>query len=324
MRSAASHTGSLTSSSMVVDAACAAIGAHRVDHPPSWPTCWSALREPHRMSGRGAVVLTDGGGHGAVAADALVAAGLRIPVLTGALTAGLEAALWAQATVTNPVDLAGAGEQEVGRYARGRRDPAGLRPGRRRAADRLLRRLLRRPVRPGRAGARRGPADGGRGPRPGQAARRADDPPGQPRQPCVARGGHPGPPGRRPCVHGAGRRSSSPCPAGLAERPPGARDAGHRLLVRAARARCSRTPESPSPRRSGRPMPPAWRTRSTRWASRSCSRRPAGSHKSEDGGVVVGLADRDARGRRTPTCSRGWRRRPCPSSRWPTCPTGSS
>ena len=33
VRSAASHTGSLTSSSMVVDAACAAVGAHRVDHP---------------------------------------------------------------------------------------------------------------------------------------------------------------------------------------------------------------------------------------------------------------------------------------------------
>ena len=33
VRSAASHTGSLTSASQVVDAACAAAGVHRVDHP---------------------------------------------------------------------------------------------------------------------------------------------------------------------------------------------------------------------------------------------------------------------------------------------------
>ncbi len=118
VRSAASHTGSLTTSSMVVDAACAAVGAHRVDHPTQMADLLAALRWPRRLTGRRAVVLTDGGGHGAVAADALVAAGLQTPVLTGALTTELETALWAQATVTNPVDLAGAGEQDVERYAR--------------------------------------------------------------------------------------------------------------------------------------------------------------------------------------------------------------
>jgi acetate---CoA ligase (ADP-forming) len=77
------------------------------------------LRAPRRMPGRRAAILTDGGGHGAVAADALAVAGLRIPVLSGTVTTELEAALWAQATVTNPVDLAGAGEQDVASYARG-------------------------------------------------------------------------------------------------------------------------------------------------------------------------------------------------------------
>ncbi len=119
VRSAASHTGSLTSSSMVVDAACAAVGAIRVEHPTQMADLLAALRWSPRLSGRRAVVLTDGGGHGAVAADALVAAGLQTPVLTGVLTAELETALWAQATVTNPVDLAGAGERDPGRYARG-------------------------------------------------------------------------------------------------------------------------------------------------------------------------------------------------------------
>ena len=104
---------------MVIDAACAAVGAHRVHHPTEMADLLVALRVPRRMAGRRAAILTDGGGHGAVAADALGAAGLRIPVLTGPVTDELEAALWAQATVTNPVDLAGAGEQDVASYARG-------------------------------------------------------------------------------------------------------------------------------------------------------------------------------------------------------------
>ncbi len=119
VRGARSHTGSLTTSSEVVDAACAATGAIRVDHPTQMADLLAALRGSPRMSGRRAAVLTDGGGHGAVAADALVAAGLETPVLIGVLAAELATVLGAQATVTNPVDLAGAGEQDVRRYARG-------------------------------------------------------------------------------------------------------------------------------------------------------------------------------------------------------------
>ncbi|MBZ5737733.1 acetate--CoA ligase family protein [Nocardioides mangrovi] len=119
IRGAASHTGSLTSSSMVVDAACAASGAHRVDHPTQLADLLVALRAPRRMAGRRVAILTDGGGHGAVAADALAAAGLSTPALTSGLTDDLAAALWGQATVSNPVDLAGAGEQDVASYARG-------------------------------------------------------------------------------------------------------------------------------------------------------------------------------------------------------------
>ena len=119
VRSAASHTGSLTSSSMVVDAACAAGGVHRVDHPTELADLLVALRAPRRMSGRRVCVLTDGGGHGAVAAEALALVGLETPLLAGEVTGTLETALWPQATVTNPVDLAGAGEQDLASYARG-------------------------------------------------------------------------------------------------------------------------------------------------------------------------------------------------------------
>jgi acyl-CoA synthetase (NDP forming) len=119
VRSAASHTGALTSSSRVVDAVCAAAGAHRVDNPTQLADLLVGLRAPRRMTGRRVAVLTDGGGHGAVAADALAVAGLDTPVLTGPVTTELESALWAQATVTNPVDLAGAGERDLASYARG-------------------------------------------------------------------------------------------------------------------------------------------------------------------------------------------------------------
>ena len=145
VRSAASHTGSLTTSSMVVDAACAAVGAHRVEHPTQMADLLVALRAPRRMPGppRG----------GADRRWRVTArwpptrwprSAWRRPSLTGAVTAELEAALWTHATVTNPVDLAGAGEQDVASYARGVRGAARLRPGRRRAADRLLRGLLDR------------------------------------------------------------------------------------------------------------------------------------------------------------------------------------
>ena len=119
VRSAASHTGSLTSSSMVIDAACAAAGVHRVHHPTELADLLVALRAPRRMSGRRVAILTDGGGHGAVAAEAVAGAGLHAPMLSGAVTTELEAALWTKATLTNPVDLAGAGEQDLASYARG-------------------------------------------------------------------------------------------------------------------------------------------------------------------------------------------------------------
>jgi len=123
IRSAASHTGSLTSASMVVDAACAAAGARRVDHPTQLADLLVALcpasGTPRRMAGDRVAILTDGGGHGAVAADALALTGLRAPALSGEVLGALETALWAQATVTNPVDLAGAGEQDAASYARG-------------------------------------------------------------------------------------------------------------------------------------------------------------------------------------------------------------
>ena len=110
-RSAVSHTGSMTSGHRVVDAACAAAGVHRVDNPTQLADLLQGLLADRRMPGRRAVILTDGGGHGAIAADALAAAGLETPVLSETAREALRARLPGSA-VSNPVDLAGAGEQD--------------------------------------------------------------------------------------------------------------------------------------------------------------------------------------------------------------------
>ena len=118
VRSAVSHTGSMTSPSQVVDAACAAGGVRRVDHPRQVAHLLEGLLGPRRMAGPRVAVLTDGGGHGAVAADALTAAGLETPLLGDATRPRLGESVWAGSTLANPVDLAGAGHLDPLTYAR--------------------------------------------------------------------------------------------------------------------------------------------------------------------------------------------------------------
>ena len=117
-RSAVSHTGSMTSPSQVVDAACVAGGVRRVDHPVHMAHLLEGLLGPRRMPGRRVAVLTDGGGHGAMAADALTTAGLETPQLGEATRGRLRGVLWASSSVVNPIDLAGAGDRDPLGYAR--------------------------------------------------------------------------------------------------------------------------------------------------------------------------------------------------------------
>jgi acyl-CoA synthetase (NDP forming) len=118
VRSAVSHTGSMTSPSQVVDAACAAGGVRRVGSPTEMADLLEGLVGERRMAGRRVAVLTDGGGHGAMAADALAAVGLDTPMLEEPTRALLRAGLWDGSAVANPVDLAGAGDLDPGNYAR--------------------------------------------------------------------------------------------------------------------------------------------------------------------------------------------------------------
>ncbi|PBC65610.1 CoA-binding protein [Streptomyces sp. Tue6028] len=117
-RSAQSHTGALTTSADVVTAACRDAGVELVATPRELTVALAALTGARRPAGRRVAVLTDGGGHGVVAADAVEATGFTVPELTGPTRQHLREVLWEQSAVANPVDLAGMGEQDPASYAR--------------------------------------------------------------------------------------------------------------------------------------------------------------------------------------------------------------
>ncbi|WP_030199817.1 acetate--CoA ligase family protein [Streptomyces sp. NRRL S-87] len=123
-RSARSHTGALTTSADVVAAACRDAGVELVATPREMAVVLAALgsrtkaRGTARGTGRRTAVFTDGGGHGAIAADAAEARGLTVPELSAPVRESLRRVLWAQSSVANPVDLAGMGEQDPDSYAR--------------------------------------------------------------------------------------------------------------------------------------------------------------------------------------------------------------
>jgi acetate---CoA ligase (ADP-forming) len=121
IRAARSHTGSLTSDLDAVDAACRAAGVHRVDTPRRLVDAVQALLAAERPHGRKVGVVGDGGGYGAVASDLLGLQALELPVLSAETQSILRASLPATAATANPVDLAGAGEQDTFSFVRATR-----------------------------------------------------------------------------------------------------------------------------------------------------------------------------------------------------------
>ncbi len=113
---ARSHTGSLTSSTEVVAAACRAAGAVLVETPAQAVDLAHLLLGSPLPRGRRVAVVSDSGGQGALATDTLSRLGLVVPRLSATTSATLAALLPAAAAVANPIDLAGGGEQDLGTY----------------------------------------------------------------------------------------------------------------------------------------------------------------------------------------------------------------
>jgi len=107
-RVARTHTGSLTSDSVVVDAACRAAGVLRVNTQREAVETLVALIGGAWPAGRRVAVVSDGGGPGAICADVAALAGLSVPQLSPETQDRLAALLPANAGCTNPVDFAAA------------------------------------------------------------------------------------------------------------------------------------------------------------------------------------------------------------------------
>jgi acyl-CoA synthetase (NDP forming) len=113
-RLARSHTGSLTSPLDIVDAACRAAGVARVSTPAELIDVARALLTTRPPRGERVAIIGDSGGQCGIAADVAHGNGLLVPHFSHDIGALLPDG----AAAHNPVDLAGAGEQDLANYAR--------------------------------------------------------------------------------------------------------------------------------------------------------------------------------------------------------------
>ncbi len=116
-RLAQSHTGSLTSALDTVDAACRAAGAIRVNTPTELINLARYLGAADKPAGPRTALISDSGGQGGIAADVAARNGLQCPVFSEGLRQRLAAILPVGAALSNPIDLAGAGEGNLHVYA---------------------------------------------------------------------------------------------------------------------------------------------------------------------------------------------------------------
>ncbi len=120
-RAVRSHTGALASDARAIDAACRAAGIERVRTPYELTHLAQGLLRGKRLRGRRVAVLADGGGHAGIAAAIAYDAGLDLPRLSDGLVAQLRDGLPPTAACANPIDLAGGGEQDIHSFDRSAR-----------------------------------------------------------------------------------------------------------------------------------------------------------------------------------------------------------
>ena len=115
-KAAASHTGALTGSDAVLDAAFRRAGVLRVNSISELFNLAELLAKQPRPRGPRLAIVTNAGGPGALATDALVAGGGQLAALSEATLAELNSFLPPHWSHGNPVDVLG--DADVPRYAR--------------------------------------------------------------------------------------------------------------------------------------------------------------------------------------------------------------
>jgi acetyltransferase len=113
-KAAASHTGALAGSDRVFDAAVQRAGMLRVDSLDALFDAAETLAHTPPLHGERLVVVTNGGGAGVLAADALALGGGTLAELSPATLAALDACLPTTWSHGNPVDIIG--DAPVARY----------------------------------------------------------------------------------------------------------------------------------------------------------------------------------------------------------------
>ena len=103
---AASHTGNLAAESRVLRAICRDAGAVVVDSPGQFVDAVATLRTGKSLGRRRIGIVADGGGHGVVASDTVIEAGLEMAVFSEATREAMRPLL-RHNEPDNPVDLAG-------------------------------------------------------------------------------------------------------------------------------------------------------------------------------------------------------------------------
>src|SRR5688572_1865482 len=104
-RAAASHTGALAASDMVVDALFKDAGVIRTETLEELFDVAALVAHQPLPAGNRIAILTNAGGPGILAADACEELGLTVPALQASTAAELTAFLPAAASVRNPVDM---------------------------------------------------------------------------------------------------------------------------------------------------------------------------------------------------------------------------
>ncbi len=106
-KAAASHTGSLTGSDEVLDAAFRRVGVLRVDAIEDLFAIADVLAKQPRPKGRRLTILTNAGGPGVLATDALIGGGGQLTEITPTAMDAFNAILPAPWSHNNPVDIIG-------------------------------------------------------------------------------------------------------------------------------------------------------------------------------------------------------------------------
>ena len=116
-RAAGSHTGALAGISEVARTAFGRAGIVTIENSDELFPAAEALASLPPMRGRRVAILADGGGHATLAADVLSDHDVEIPELSKATRERLRAVLPPNATLRNPIDVAGGTDSDPGVFA---------------------------------------------------------------------------------------------------------------------------------------------------------------------------------------------------------------